>query len=83
MDAEDRDIAARVAENGWTAIGVEDYEPSFVYTIGLMYSTRHPEIIIFLRIRTTLYSRSSSNLFRAASLLPLQGDTRTRSMACP
>jgi Domain of unknown function (DUF4262) len=47
VDAEDRAIAAKVAEHGWTAIGVDDYDPSFVYSVGLMYSAKHPEIIIF------------------------------------
>ena len=46
MDAEDRDIAAKAAQQGWTAIGVDDYDPSFVYSVGLMYSAKHPEIII-------------------------------------
>jgi hypothetical protein len=47
MDAEDREIADKVAKHGWTAIGVEDYDPCFVYSVGLMYSAKHPEIIIF------------------------------------
>src|SRR5215207_6350514 len=47
MDAEDREIAGKIAEHGWTAIGVDDYDPWFVYSVGLMYSVKHPEIIIF------------------------------------
>ena len=46
MDAKDKDIADRVAAHGWTAVGVDDHDPPFVYTVGLMYSARHPELII-------------------------------------
>jgi hypothetical protein len=46
LEARDKDIAAKVAKHGWTAIGVDDHDPSFVHSVGLMYSIGHPEIII-------------------------------------
>jgi hypothetical protein len=46
MDAKDKDIAAKVEAHGWTAVGVDDHDPPFVYTVGLMYAARHPELII-------------------------------------
>jgi hypothetical protein len=36
-----------VKKNGWFAASVEDAEPPFLYTIGLMATYDHPELIIF------------------------------------
>lgn len=45
MDRTRRDIL----EHGWSAIAVDDHDqgPPFVYTIGLMQSFQHPELILF------------------------------------
>ncbi len=43
----DEEIAEVVRQYGWYAASVSDHEPPFLYTIGLMESVRHPELIIF------------------------------------
>jgi hypothetical protein len=43
----ERDIAANVDRVGWSAISVCDIWPSFVYSVGLMFSLNHPELIVF------------------------------------
>lgn len=43
----DEEIAEIVREHGWYAACVNDHEPPFVYTIGLMQTCNHPEFIIF------------------------------------
>ncbi len=40
-------IAADVERVGWSAISISDVSPSFVYTVGLMFSLGHPELIVF------------------------------------
>jgi len=46
LDAQDKDVAQKVAEHEWTAIGVDDHDPALVCNIGLMTSTKPPKIII-------------------------------------
>jgi hypothetical protein len=43
----DEEIAEIVAEHGWFGANVSDAEPPFFYTIGLMKTFDHPELIIF------------------------------------
>jgi hypothetical protein len=44
--SEDDDIDRRVAKHGWTAISVDDHEPQFTYTCGLLTRSQHPELIV-------------------------------------
>lgn len=46
MDPKELDIAASVSRYGWTAVGVDEFEPNYVYSVGLTYSAEHPEIVI-------------------------------------
>lgn len=43
----DEEIAAVVRQYGWYLANVGDGNPSFLYTIGLMQTYHHPELIIF------------------------------------
>jgi len=43
----DDEIAEIVRRYGWYAANINDHEPPFLYTIGLMETCRHPEFIIF------------------------------------
>ena len=43
----DEEIAEIVRQHGWYAANVNDADPPFVYTIGLMETCRHPGFIIF------------------------------------
>lgn len=43
----DDEIAEVVKQHGWFAASISDHNPPFLYTIGLMHSCRHPELIIF------------------------------------
>lgn len=43
---EDDEIDRSVAARGWHAISVRDHEPPFLYTIGLITQSNHPELII-------------------------------------
>jgi hypothetical protein len=43
----DDEIADVVRQHGWFAANVNDHQPPFLYTIGLMQTCRHPEFIIF------------------------------------
>lgn len=43
----DEEIAEIVREHGWYAANVNDADPPFLYTIGLMETCKHPELIIF------------------------------------
>ena len=43
----DEEIAEIVREHGWYAANVNDADPPFLYTIGLMETCKHPEFIIF------------------------------------
>jgi uncharacterized protein DUF4262 len=54
--SEDDDIDRSVFEHGWHAIAVEDHEPPFLYTIGLITQSNHPELIILGLERRTAYS---------------------------
>ncbi len=46
MDTREREVVASVAQYGWTAIGVDERRPSYVYSVGLAFSADHPEIIV-------------------------------------
>jgi hypothetical protein len=52
----DEEIAEIVREHGWFAANVYDGDPAFHYTIGLMTTWAHPELIIFGLPPDTLYS---------------------------
>ena len=43
----EQDIAADVERIGWSAVSIADVSPSFVYSVGLMFSLGHPELIVF------------------------------------
>jgi hypothetical protein len=43
----DEEIADIVRQHGWYAANVNDADPPFLYTIGLMDTCKHPEFIIF------------------------------------
>jgi hypothetical protein len=43
----EQNIANDVERVGWSAISVSDVSPPFIYTVGLMFSLAHPELIIF------------------------------------
>ncbi len=40
-------IAEVVREHGWYAASISDHQPPFLYTIGLMQTSNHPEFIMF------------------------------------
>lgn len=41
------EIAEIVREYGWYAASISDHQPPFLYTIGLMQTLNHPELIMF------------------------------------
>jgi hypothetical protein len=41
------EIAEVVREHGWFAASISDHDPPFLYSIGLMQTCRHPELIVF------------------------------------
>jgi Domain of unknown function (DUF4262) len=43
----DEEIAEVIREHGWFAASISDHEPPFLYTIGLMQTMNHPELIVF------------------------------------
>lgn len=43
----DEEIAEIIRQHGWYAANVNDADPPFLYTIGLMERCKHPEFIIF------------------------------------
>src|SRR5262249_53986273 len=43
----DEEIAEVVRQFGWYAASISDHEPPFLYTIGLMQSFNHPDLILF------------------------------------
>ncbi len=43
----EEEIAEVVREHGWFAASVSDHEPPFLYSIGLMQTCDHPELIAF------------------------------------
>jgi hypothetical protein len=56
--SEDEAIRLSVERHGWHAISVEESElsPSFLYSIGLVTSWSHPEVITFGLPRDTAYA---------------------------
>ncbi|MEZ6118590.1 MAG: DUF4262 domain-containing protein [Pirellulaceae bacterium] len=49
MSSPDDAIAADVDRVGWSCISIRDIDPPFAYTVGLMKTHDHPELIIFGR----------------------------------
>ena len=49
IETEDEHIAKSIRKHGWHAISVDasEYTPRFIYTIGLMETYDHPEVIVF------------------------------------
>jgi hypothetical protein len=43
----DDEIAEGVRKHGWYALSICDHQPPFHYTIGLMHTLNHPELIVF------------------------------------
>jgi hypothetical protein len=43
----EEEIAEVVRQYGWYAASINDHEPPFLYTIGLMQTLDHPEFIVF------------------------------------
>lgn len=43
----DEEIAEIVRQHGWFAAQINDADPPFAYTIGLMKTCNHPEFIVF------------------------------------
>jgi hypothetical protein len=43
----DEEFAEDVRAYGWSMASIIDHEPPFQYTIGLMETCRHPELIVF------------------------------------
>ncbi len=41
------EIAEVVREHGWFAASISDHDPPFLYSIGLMQTWDHPELIVF------------------------------------
>jgi hypothetical protein len=49
IETEDEYIAKSIHKHGWHTISVDasEYTPRFIYTIGLMETYDHPEVIVF------------------------------------
>jgi hypothetical protein len=43
----EHEIADIVREHGWFAASISDHDPPFLYSIGLMQTCGHPELIVF------------------------------------
>ena len=43
----DEEIAEAVRKYGWDAISISDAQPPFLYSVGLMETYKHPELIVF------------------------------------
>lgn len=43
----DDEIAEVVRQHGWFAANISDHKPPFLYSIGLMQTCNHPELIVF------------------------------------
>jgi Domain of unknown function (DUF4262) len=43
----EEEIAEIVREYGWYAASISDHDPPFLYSIGLMQTCNHPELIVF------------------------------------
>lgn len=60
-------IADHVRNHGFQILTISDYNPPFAYTVGLMFTYQHPELIIFgLR-------ESGPNILRAAIKMIQEG----------
>ena len=51
MSSLDDLIAQDIAQYGWSCITIRDAEKPFAYTAGLMHTFRHPELILFGRLK--------------------------------
>ena len=49
MNSPDENIAADVDRMGWSCLTIHDTFPPFAYTVGLMKTHDHPELIVFGR----------------------------------
>lgn len=49
MHSDDELIAGDVDRMGWSCLTIHDTEPPFAYTVGLIHSYKHPELILFGR----------------------------------
>jgi hypothetical protein len=45
----DDSIASDIERHGWSCLTIHDIEPPFAYTVGLMHTCEHPELILFGR----------------------------------
>ena len=52
----DEQISEMVRQHGWQAIDVNDETPQFLYTVGLMETYKHPDLIIFGLTAKTAYT---------------------------
>jgi hypothetical protein len=43
----EEEIAEVVRKHGWYAASISDHQPPFLYTIGIMQTFKHPELIMF------------------------------------
>ncbi|WP_459557276.1 DUF4262 domain-containing protein [Lacunimicrobium album] len=59
MSSYDEDIEQSVGLNGWDCIAINDAVPPFAYTVGLIKTVQHPELIIF-----GLNSRTAHGIFQ-------------------
>jgi hypothetical protein len=50
------EIAEIVREHGWFAAAINDHEPPFLYSIGLMQTCDHPELVVFGLESTNAYA---------------------------
>src|SRR5205823_6645419 len=55
INAMENEIAEVIREHGWFSADVNDGDPPFMYTIGLMQTWDHPELIMFGRQSQTAY----------------------------
>jgi Domain of unknown function (DUF4262) len=53
---EDDEIDRSVVEHGWHAIAIDDREPPFLYTCGLITQFQQPELVILGLTRKMAYS---------------------------
>lgn len=47
MISPEQSISEAVRKNGFRILSVSDHKPPFAYTVGLMFTHEHPELIIF------------------------------------
>jgi len=57
LDADEQKVLDDIAEHGWHVVAIKKdrYGPGFTYTIGLMETWRHPEVILFGLDTKTMY----------------------------